>query len=70
MTMDDPVALAAWLRRFQNVDLEAARLREPAATARRLAGLADAADRVLPFGVEPSGFALAQARLIRGGDKG
>ncbi len=68
MTKDDPDDLGVWLKRFQSADLEAARLREPAATARRLAALANAADRALPFGTEPSGFTLAQRRLTRRGD--
>jgi hypothetical protein len=68
MRTDDPDDLGAWLKRFQSVDLAAAQLRETAATARRLAALANAADRVLPFGAEPSGFILAQRRLTRRGD--
>lgn len=61
--------LAAWLSVMQGVELDEALLREPAATARRLSGLAGAADAALPFGAEPAGFYLAQAALRRGGEK-
>lgn len=67
MTEDDVAAQVAWLARMQGVTLDEARVREPAATARRLSELASAADALLPFGAEPSGFFLAQKALRRGG---
>ena len=63
----DESELAAWLSVMQGVDLDETRLREPAATARRLSGLAGAADTALPFGAEPSGYCLGLAALRRGG---
>ncbi len=68
MTTDNPEDLSAWLKRFQAVDLDAARLRDPVATALRFAGLANAADQALPFGAEPSGFTLVQRRLTPRGN--
>ena len=65
MTLEDPDTIATWLKHHQNVEIEAARLGEPAATARRLADLANAADRALAFGDEPAGFTVAQNRLLR-----
>jgi len=68
MTGDDRDDLSDWLKRFQSAEMAPALLREPAAVARRLASLADAADKALPFGAEPSGFILAQRRLMRDGE--
>lgn len=67
MTGNDTDDLSDWLKRFQSAGMTPARLREPAAVAQRLASLADAADKALPFGAEPSGFTLAQRRLMRDG---
>ncbi len=67
-TDDLGAGLVAWLQHFQSAEMTPARVREPAAAARRLASLADAADKALPFGAEPSGFTLAQRRLMRGGE--
>ena len=61
----EAAAQAAWLARMQGVALDEARVREPAATARRLGARASAADTALPFGAEPAGFLLAQAALRR-----
>lgn len=67
MADDEAARAAAWLERMQDVRLDPARVREPAATAQRIGRLAGAADSALPFGAEPSGFALAQAQLRRSG---
>ncbi len=66
--MDDLDKMVAWLREAQRVDLAPSQVREPAATALHLGDLAGQATQVLPFGVEPAGFYLAQSRLSRGGD--
>jgi hypothetical protein len=66
MADDEAARTAAWLERIQGVRLDPARVKEPAATAERIGRLTDAAGTALPFGAEPSGFALAQARLRRG----
>jgi len=66
MADDEAAKAAAWLERMQNVRLDPVRVREPAATAQRIGRLAGAADSAFPFGAEPSGLALVQARLRRG----
>jgi len=66
MADDEAAKAAAWLERMQDVRLDPPRVREPAATAERIGRLTDAAGTALPFGAEPSGFILAQARLRRG----
>ena len=66
MAEDEGAAQAAWLARMQGVRLDEARLREPAATARRIGEIANAADTALPFGAEPAGFLLARDALKRG----
>ena len=66
MAEDDGAAQADWLARMQDVRLDEARVREPAATARRISELANGADAALSFGAEPSGFLLAQDALRRG----
>ena len=65
MADDEAARAAAWLERIQGVKLDPARVREPAATAERIGNLASAADTAFPFGAEPSGYSLAQARLRR-----
>jgi len=70
MADKDPTAAAAWLQETQGVRLESERLREAVQVARRLGAITDAADRALPFGAEPSGFAAAQARLAAKGTRG
>ena len=68
--MDDPEPLRAWLKEAQDVELPAAQVREPAATALRLGALAGLAQTALPFGAEPAGFYVVLRRLARaGGDR-
>ena len=66
--MDDLHTLVTWLKEAQRIDLPPAQVRESAATALHLGDLAGRATQGLPFGVEPAGFYLAQARLSRVGD--
>lgn len=77
MTDEELAALALWLRRTQEIDLDPADLREPAAAAGKFGALAGRAAAELAFGAEPSGFALATGNLKRanlkrrgGGDAG
>ena len=63
MTNAELVALALWLRRTQEIDLDPADLRAPAATAGKLGALAGRAAAALAFGAEPSGFDLATGNL-------
>ncbi len=66
MTDAELAALALWLRRTQEIDLDPADLREPAAAAGKLGALAGRAAAALAFGAEPSGFDLATGDLKRG----
>ncbi len=59
MTDEELAALALWLRRSQEIDLDPADLRGPAATAGKFGALAGRAAAELAFGAEPSGFYLA-----------
>ena len=72
MTDEDLAALAAWLRQTQGVKLDTEQLHDPAAAAAKYGAQARRAARGLPFGTEPSGFALATAALKApgGGDGG
>ncbi len=72
MTDEELAALALWLRRTQEIDLDPADLREPVAAARKFGALAGRAAAALAFGAEPSGFDLATGNLKRmgGGDAG
>ena len=65
MTDEELAALALWLRRSQEIDLDPAELREPAATAGKFGALAGRAAAELAFGAEPSGFDLATRNLKR-----
>ncbi|MCH8000428.1 MAG: hypothetical protein IIA34_02050 [Proteobacteria bacterium] len=66
MTDEELAALALWLRRTQEIDLDPADLRAPAATAGKFGALAGRAAAELAFGAEPSGFGLATGDLKRG----
>ncbi len=66
MTDEELAALALWLRRTQEIDLDPKDLREPAAAAGKFGALAGRAAAELGFGAEPSGFDLATAKLTRG----
>ncbi len=66
MTDAELAALALWLRRTQEIDLDPADLREPAAAAGKFGALAGRAAAELGFGAEPSGFDLATGNLKRG----
>ena len=66
MTDAELAALALWLRRTQEIDLDPTDLREPAAAAGKLGALAGRAAAALAFGAEPSGFDLATGDLKRG----
>ncbi len=63
MTEEELATLAAWLRKTQGVDIEPARLRQPAAAAAELGALVGEAATDLPFGAEPSGFDAAIAKM-------
>lgn len=63
MTDEELAALALWLRRSQEIDLDPADLREPAATAGKFGALAGRAAAELAFGAEPSGYDLATGKL-------
>ncbi len=65
MTDEELAALALWLRRTQEIDLDPADLREPAAAAGKFGALAGRAAAELAFGAEPSGFDLATGNLKR-----
>ncbi len=66
MTDEELAALALWLRRTLEIDLDPADLREPAAAAGKFGALAGRAAAELGFGAEPSGFDLATGDLKRG----
>ncbi len=66
MTDEELAALALWLRRTQEIDLDPADLRGPAATAGKFGALAGRAAAELGFGAEPSGFDLATGNLKPG----
>ena len=66
MTDEELAALALWLRRTQEIDLDPADLRGPAAVAGKFGALAGRAAAGLAFGAEPSGFDSATGRLKRG----
>lgn len=68
MTDEELAALALWLRRTQEIDLDPADLRGPAATAGTFGALAGRAAAELVFGAEPSGFDLATGNLKRTGN--
>ncbi len=70
MTDEELAAMALWLRRTQEIDLDPAQLRDPAAAAGKFGALAGRAAAELGFGAEPSGFDLATANLKRTGGKG
>ncbi len=69
MTDEELAALALWLRRTQEIDLDPEDLREPAAAAGKFGALAGRAAAELGFGAEPSGFDLATGNLKRTGRK-
>jgi hypothetical protein len=69
MTDEELAALALWLRRTQEIDLDPAQLRDPAATAGKFGALAGCAAAELAFGAEPSGFDLATGNLKPTGGK-
>ncbi len=69
MTDEELAALALWLRRTQEIDLDPEDLREPAAAAGKFGALAGRAAAELAFGAEPSGFDLATGNLQRTGRK-
>ena len=63
MNEQELAAIAVWLQKTQDVEMELALLRGPAAAAANLGALVGAAARDLPFGAEPSGFDAAMAKL-------
>ncbi len=70
MSDEEMGAVAAWVRRYQGIDLDAADLREPAGASAKLCALVREAARRLPFGAEPPDFdrALGALRQEEPGD--
>ncbi len=63
MTEEELAALATWLRKTQDVEMEPESWRQPAAAAATLGALVGEAAAELPFGAEPSGFDAALAKM-------
>lgn len=65
MSDDDLTGLLDWLRRFQGVEIEEGRLREPAAMSARYCELTERLAGELPFEAEPANFLRARKVLSR-----